>query len=359
MANNVEDIRRETEERIRRRGVAQATQERRAAQNATTVLLTRLHEFAHRNFGNRNQRNLDDAKKNNWASQHPEFTESETSPSYLTTMTLFLLLIYPATYGLDVFLLSGNAKQIAKDFAQGNQYLIYAAIFAIPFVVLLIEAYFQTQWSVANTRGSMWLWGIASVLMCIAVPATIVGFSMATTTSSSKGGARAAQAQSWHLIGKAALALFAHFAILLGGRRLHEAKNYLAFKVKDRLYERNIKGLDREIQRDETALTNTFNEYYQNLNDFNVNRNENQIEHGPFDQITRGEINRLFGYEIIAAPQNAPMVDDSYPGNAPENAVDNQTAQPNNPRANTANPNQNNQPNDFVFDMDGEDEVRS
>lgn len=367
---NAEDIRRVTEARGRQRSEMQTAQARNTLQNAIGALLTSLQELAHRIAGNRGQSNTADAKQKDWASQHPEFTNSEStesssaasgssqpsaSPAFLMSTAIFLLLIYPAVYWLDVFLLSGNAKQIAKDFAQGNQTLIYSAIFAVPLMILLTEAYFQTQWSVAQTRGQLLLWGTAAVAMCVAIPAAIVGFSMATSVNS--GGVRSAQVQNWHLFGKAALAFFAHFAILLGGRRLHEAKNYVIFKFQDRLLERRINRFAHQIQIDEAALTSTFTDYFRQLNDFNAVYVGQGIEPGPFDEITRSEINRVFGYEIIAAPhnQNPATADKNNDGGSGNN---DSGAATNNPPPNPINPNQNNQPNGFGFDMDGEDEVR-
>ena len=376
MANNIENIRREMAARAQRREAAKnaaaethAAENRLTRQTAIAGLLTRLHDLAHAVAARREQQTLTDTKQSNWASLQTEFTESDLSPAFLISTSLLLLLIYPAAYLLDTFLLSGNAKQIAKDFAQGNQTLIYAAIFVIPLVILLTEAYFQTQWAIATTRGQMWLWGAASVLMCLAVPATIVGFSMATAGGGSIG-TRAAQVQSWHLIGKAVLAFFAHFAILLGGSRLHQAKTYLIFKVKDKLLDRRSRRLAREIERDATALTNTFNDYFQQLSNFNAAYAERRIEPGPFDALTRREINQAFGYEIIAAPPetNPPTQSGAAPANNSDGATpaaDSETGAghpateasnpPVNP-ANPVNPNQNNQPQGF--DMHGEDEVR-
>jgi len=350
---NPDEIRRETEDRERQRDNAQTAETREMGRNAIAALLVRLHELAHQIFGLREQSDLADARQKKWVSQHPEITQSKFSPAFLMSMSIVLLAVYPAVYLLDLFLLSGNAKHLAKDFANGNQILIYATIFLLPLVVLAFETGFQTQWAIAETRGQMWKWGIASVAMCFAVPATIIGFSMATT--SNVGGARTAQVQNWQLLGKAALAFFAHFAILLGGKRLHEAKNYLIFKVRDKWLERRINRLTRQTRRNETDLVNAFNQYFQQRADFNAAYPQNQIEPGPFDETTRNEINQAFGYEIIAAPLNQnPPTDNN--GGGTDGGTPNNTP-PTNP-INPANPNPNNQLNNFGFEMDGEDEVR-
>lgn len=351
---NADEIRRETEERERLRREGQTAQTRQTGQGAIAALLARLHELAHQILGSREQQNLADAKQKDWVSQHLEFTESKLSPAFLMAMSAVLLAIYPAVYLIDLFLLSGNARYLAKDFAQGSQTLIYGCVFLLPLAVLIFEMGFQTQWAVAETRGQMWKWGIASAAMCLVVPTAIVGFSMATT--SQVGGARAAQVQNWQLFGKAALAFFAHFAVLLGGRRLHEAKSYLIFKITNKRLERRISHLARQTRTDETTLTNTFTDYFQQLNDFNAANAGRGIEPGPFDEITRSEINRAFGYEIIAAPpvRNPP------PNNGADDGGGNTGGAANNPPPDMPNQNQNNPPsgNGFVFDMDGEDEVR-
>lgn len=345
---NADEIRRETEERERLRRENQVAQVRRNGQGVIAALLSRLHELAHQITDNRVDQDLADAKQKDWASQHLEFTESKLSPAFLSSMSLALLAIYPAVYLIDLFLLSGNARHLAKDFAQGNQTLIYATIFLLPLAVLVFETGFQTQWAVADTRGQMWKWGIASVAMCFVVPSAIVGFSMATTPNNNDG-AHSIQVQNWQLFGKAALAFFSHFAVLLGGKRLHEAKSYLIFKITLKRLERRANRLARQIRTDETTLTNTFTDYFQQLNDFNAARGARRIEAGPFDVATRSEINRAFGYEIIAAPpaQNPASDEDANNGGAADYTP---------PDAS----NQNDQPNggDFNFDMDGEDEVR-
>lgn len=363
MPQTAEKIRRETEERIRRQNEVETARIREMRQSAVAGLLPLLHTLAQQIAGNRLRLDLADANQKSWTSKHPEFTKSEFSPSYLFTMTVAFLLIYIAAYWLDVLLLSHNAKLLVKDFAGGNQTLIYAAIFGVPLVILLLESYFQTQWAVAKTSGQKWLWGILSVLMCVALPLAIVGFSMATT--SFKEGTRAALVQNWQLFGKAALAFFAHAAILLGGKTLHEAKNYFVFKIKDKSLERQSNRLLRNIDGAETALTNRFTEYFRLLNDFNAEYAQNRIEPGPFNKLAREEINRVFGYEVIAAQPNQ---------NPPVNAVTNDGGAPTNPPVtpNTAPPvpaaatavaatphpvNQSNG-NNFGFDMNGEDEVR-
>lgn len=356
---NADDIRRETEARERSREESQATRNRQTLRDTIGSLLASLHELAHQIFGYREQNKLAEAEQEAWRSLHKDGSRPSETPAYLMSMSAVLLLIYPAVYALDVFLLSGNAKQLVKDFAQGNQVLIYAAILAVPLAILLTETYFQTQWSVATVGGQRWLWGTASVLMCLAMPAIIVGFSMSTSVNN--GGARTAQVQNWHLVGKAAMALFAHAAVLLGGKKLHDAKNYLVFKIVDNRFTRRLRDLRRRIAEGETTLSNTFSEYFQRLGDFNTTNTGHRIEPGPFDEITRSEINRAFGYEIIAVPDrgnepeaNRPRVNhsgDPETGSGPSY----------NPPPNTQNstdPNQNGHTDAFRFDMEGEDEVR-
>lgn len=369
-----DQIRQATEDRIRRQNEAATRQERATLQAAITGLLAVLHTIAQELVTLRRNLEMADAKLNDWFSKHPEFTRSTFSPSYLIVTALILFLVYLAAYWLDTLLLSHNARLLVKDFAQGNQTLIYLAIFGVPLVILLIETYFQTQWSAAQTTGQKWLWGILAVLMCLAIPLTVVGFSMAA--SSAKAGTRAAVVENWQLIGKAFLAFFAHSAILLGGNRLHEAKSYLIFKVTEKSLTRSSRRLTRRINLAEVNLTNQFNEYFRQFTNFNTTYLQNQIEPGPFNQLTRAEINRVFGFVIIAEPPANPPVANGGGVNAGggvpnnpsipnlpinqdvNNGLNNGNGVVNTPPLNDLN--QNNQPNgnNFNFNMDGEDEVR-
>lgn len=369
MPQTPEDIKRESEEIVRQRTEtqnaqmeAQNVQGRTTLQSAIAALLAVLHTVAQQIAAFRLRSETVDARRENWTIKHPEFTKSGFSPSYIIATYLVLLLIYAAAYWLDVLLLSHNAKLLVKDFANGNQTLIYASILGLPLVVLQMETYFQTQWTAAKTTGQKWLWGSLSVVMCLAIPVTIVGFSMATSSAPAKDNdkvaIRTALVQNWQLIGKAVLAFFAHSAILLGGNRLHEAKSYLIYKVKDISLLWQNGRLSGQINRAETNLTNQFNDYYRQLNNFNSAHPQNRIEAGPFNQITREEINRVFGYEIIAAPLNQ-----IPPPNNNEGGADNGSGEaipyvlpPDQPLP--ENQDQNNQANNFGFDMDGEDEVR-
>lgn len=90
--------------------------------------------------------------------------------------------------------------------------------------------------------------------------------------------------------------------------------------------------------------------------------------------MTRDEINRAFGYEIIATPSTQNPPTNAGGNNTPNDGGGNPTAPSIFPSTNnggndatnngggesTNPPNQNNNPNNsgFVFDMDGEDEVR-
>lgn len=348
-----EEIRRESDDINRRQTETNTAQARTTSQSAIAGLLALLHTIAQQITAFRLRLETADANLKNWIVKHPEFTKLVSSPSYLFVLSIVLLLIYAAAYWLDVLLLSHNSRLLVKDFADGNETLIYAAIFGVPLVILLMETYFQTQWTAAETIWQKWLWGILSVLMCFAIPVTIVGFSMAT--ASAKAGTRAALVQNWQLVGKAVLALFAHSAILLGGSRLHEAKSYLIYKVKDKSLQWRSNRLTDQINLAEVDLTNRFTDYFRQLNEFNTTNPQNQIEPGPFNQLTRTEINRVFGYVVIAEPpvQNTPPENNGNGGDIGGETV-------NNPPSNPANQDQNYQPNGnaFNFAMDGEDEVR-
>lgn len=333
------------------RAVAQTELNRQVAQLAINNLLKRTCDLAHLIAETRQQLELKNAILDAWRDKHPIFTESALTPAHYLVSAIFLLGIYIAALGLDIFLLSGNARLIAKDFANNVQALVYLTMVAVPLFILMFEAYFQTQWSTAETRGQRWLWGTLSVLMCLAIPATIIGLSISTNASPS--GAKSLQVQNWHIIGKAVLALFVHAGVLLGGDRLHETKMYAIFKLKEKWQTRGINRAERKSQQAETDLTNNFTNYFQQLNSFNTTHPQNTIEPGPFDEITRNQINRVFGYEIIAAPpaQNTA-------NNQPNNNQNNGNGGANTPPP--IDPNTNNQPNGngFTFNMDGEDEVR-
>ena len=342
-------IRQEIEDRRRRQEDAQTVQARTASRAAIADLLAVLHTIAGQIVDWRFQGEMVDTTRENWISRHSEFNNSQFSPSHTLASALVFISIYVAAYWLDVLLLSHNARLLVKDFAQNNQIIIYLAILGIPLVIIIMETYFQTHWATAQTTGQKWLWGSLSILMCLAIPATIVGFSMAT--SSAKAGTRAEAVENWQLIGKAVLAFFAHAAILLGGKRLHEAKDYLIYKGKDSLLGRRSSRLSGRVSRAEVNLTNRFTEYFRQFNAFNTAYPQNQVESGPFNQITRTEINRVFGNLVIAPPkENPPTLNTGRgtPNVQPPNAP------------NQDNHGQNNQTNEnnFVFDIDGEDEVR-
>ena len=355
-----EEINRDTEETINQQNETAIQQERTNLQTVISDLqtvisdlLVSLHEIAESLSAFRMKLAVVKAYTDNWCVKHPEFSKkSSFSPSNIFIASVIITLIYIAAYWLDVLLLSHNAKLLVKDFADSNQTLIYVAILGIPAVILLMETYFQTQWAVAEDKNQKILWGSLSVLMCIAIPVAIVGFSMATT--SAKPNTRAEDVQNWQLIGKAFLAFFAHAGILLGGKKLHEAKSYLIYKSNSKLLQWKNKRLTRQISRAEVNLSNEFIRYYRQLNEFNSVYPDRQIVPGPFNQVTRKEISQVFGKDMIEDEEadNPPAgeeIDDPNNGGTPQNPA---PAPPNVE-------NQDNQANGnpFIFNMDNEDEV--
>src|SRR5688572_17288960 len=103
------EIRTKAEARDRLRVDVRTDQARNDDRNRIIGLLVRVSEWAHQIVGLREQRELTEARHANWHSLHPTFSEPSETPSSLMTASLFLLLVYPAAYCLDVYLLSGNA----------------------------------------------------------------------------------------------------------------------------------------------------------------------------------------------------------------------------------------------------------
>lgn len=350
---NAADIMRETADLHRRWVETQAEDSRNSARRQLFETLSGLAERAHRLSGARELLGVAEASLNNLRERHATFSGPGSAATRSVTTSAVLCAAYPAVYVLDLMLLSGNAKHIAKDFAQGNDVLTAIAILSVPLAILALEASFQTQWAIAATTGRKLLWGTVSVLMCIAMPAIIIGFSASTIVTPT--GARGAQVQNWHLVGKAVMAFFAHAAILLGGNWLHQAKHHLVFKVNDMWSNRRVSGLGAAIRRDAAALSTQFTEYYRGLREFNAGNPDARVEAGPFDSITREEVNLAFGYEIIAGPPDGPAATDSGSGSSGSGSPNRAADTPSDPERQPERPNAER----FNYETGSEDEVRT
>ncbi|MBK8464951.1 MAG: hypothetical protein IPL32_03895 [Chloracidobacterium sp.] len=202
-----------------------------------------------------------------------------------------------------------------------------------------------------------------SVVMCLALPVLVIGFSLINAGLISGNAARPIGSATFaaaiiRAAGLGAVAVVAHGFILFFGGRIVDGFGYDVYKGRQIQLRRRLDRCDRQIAAETPRVEGGFTHLY---NEFNNDNGENGSGGaGPFGATTRRVVNDVFDDDIIEEPAGRPRSADAdhtephaddAPGSQTQNAAGNGPAgssdsDPGQTRPGTG------------YDMDGEDEIR-
>lgn len=318
----------------------------------------------------RQERELTDARLENWEVRNPAFTSVAVSD--IAGYGLWIGSAVGVAF-MDNMLLGDAAREIAKGYTKalksivGNgEWIILFAIIAFPIAYILMEIAVGYRFGIERKVGQIsFLTGAFAVLAWLTLPIIIIGFSLSNSGLLSNDPDKIiGKATLWATIfrvgGSGLTAIVMHGFVLWNGARIAKAISYVVFKIRQILLRRKLNRLNRQIGLATTDVESGFRDYYDGFNNRQTQETEageTGIKAGPFGARTRQVVNEVFDQEVIEEPsaptqKDAPQPEAAHHTAAPDNSANR------NPQnaANDGNPNTNQ--SNFVFDMNGEDEVR-
>ncbi len=268
-------------------------------------LKTRLHDSARRADTASRERSEYREKLQQLEAAHPEWVKHDSRSS---TKYSFLIAGIVAVYALDVLLFSPTAEILTEKAFYGFPFITWVARLLVPAGIIMIEILLAAQrlsarqdaeiYYTSNTGYNVWL--ALGIVFALVLPTLVVGTNLVQASFASesvKAGLR------WQLIGLVTLSFVMHCLIIFGGG-LHEAKSFLAHKINRNSVSRKIQFHTREFDTESQSFRRDFDNFYDLLHRHRQTFNDN-YDPGPWDSITRGFTQRVYGYEVIHAPAAA------------------------------------------------------
>jgi hypothetical protein len=262
--------------------------------------LAAVHRYSHgiRRAEDRGRAASQGLSKHNQA--HPDYLQMH---SRSLAAFGFLLFVLVAVWWVDFLLFSATAEYFAGRVFHNWRWLILPACLISPAVLLVIEIGIGLQRDLARDAAGfgsgvlVWGWTAVGVLLALVVPLAAVATTIAAQPAVSDSEAVAALRMQTAAL--AILAFAGHMLILFGGRHAHEAKAFVAFKLRQWSLETKVRRYEQRAQTLAEATVSAFEDYYHQREIHNVAFAEAPIDVGPFDAVTRDLINERFGYEFI------------------------------------------------------------
>ena len=282
-----------------------ATENLRQSLISIKKLKTLLHNNAHQaNIVRREHGDVRERLKNLEATYHEWINQPRVLAHYL-----FVLAGVIAVYFLDFLLFGPTAEILSEKAFYGYLMMIWVAKIIVPAAILLFEIFIALQIYFTNgtpknyhLRSTTYLaWIAIGICMAAVMPCLVIGTNLIQSSFESEP---ARNALSWQRISLVILALVMHLGVIFGGRHVHDAKAYFAFKIKHCSLRRQDKNCIRAYDNEALAFHRNFDGFY----DLLIRHRQTFDDHydpGPFDVITRNFAREVYEYDEIPGTGSA------------------------------------------------------
>lgn len=267
--------------------------------------MTEMRERARKAAGDGRARRAAEQDLQQLTAANPTFVNASASERVFYVV---MLLALPTVYFIDVLLLGPVAEFLASEGFAEDSVIARSAPFLVPALVIALETlvgafrmasyrdYLAGNTSITTYRTL----SVFAALLALFIPAAGLALYLREETVVPETTLGAA-VLFLPVVLPIVLSLTCHLCILLGSRRMHEAKTWWTVTKQ---CERLRKGLERNREafaRESVAAADLLPLYLQDLDDYNGTFRP-VLAAGPFDQDTRTVINEVYGYEALRGP---------------------------------------------------------
>ncbi|MBS1790505.1 MAG: hypothetical protein JST85_22480 [Acidobacteria bacterium] len=261
-----------------------------------------IHRHAHRADERRHESTMSSRSLSQLDHSHPQFINlSATREVVFYFFAAGLLCVYL----VDLLIFGGAAHALARSSFPNNPVMAALLKFVIPVAFLGVELYLATQLYAAKygagkeaaTPRHRRFYRFLAVIFAIVMPIFVIA-NHASTRKALESGQLAAISRV-QVVALIIVAFVSHAIVIFGGRPAHESKSFILYDLRRRGWRRQIHRFNSEFELEALEATNQFNQYYQQLQDFNQQRPNRMIPPAEFDALTRALINERFGREVI------------------------------------------------------------
>lgn len=226
---------------------------------------------------------------------------------------LVMLAALPTAYIVDVILLGPVAEFLAGEGFPEDAFIVRWAPFIVPAAIISLEMVLggyrlaaHREYLAGDGRREVYtLLTLFATAFAMLIPASGVALYLHEETE-------IPEALTGRLVVflpialTVALSLTCHLCILLGARRMHEAKAWLAFEVRRWSLRQQAQAARQTFARESTTAADLFVPYLRDLEEHNE-AYQPRLAAGPFDRDTRAVLNEVYGYEVIQTAPGAPI----------------------------------------------------
>jgi len=256
---------------------------------------------------------------------HPDFVHTGHGRAF--TYTVIGLFVLAVVLFLDFLLMSPAAEFLASlGLRKGTARLV--AQILVPLSVIGLEIYLSEQMHIARQevlklgrsgRSSDWteyrIWKVVGLFMSLVIPLLAVATFIQRAHVSGTSIWDLDLPMLLLLVGLLLLSIVCHVAILFGGSQAHWARGYWGFRFRRRRLDGRAEKAGIRYEKARTNLAHAFADYRQQLDLFNWDYPEHPLRPGPFDQVTRMEVNDCLG-TVITGTYTLRDEDDETPATA-------------------------------------------
>lgn len=266
-----------------------------------------IHRQAHRADEQRHESTMAARSQSQLDRNHPQFMNlSATREVVFYLFAVGLLCVYL----VDLLLFGGAAHALARSSFPNNPVMAALLKFVIPVAFLGVELYLATQLYAAKygtaqeaaTPRHRWFYRFLAVIFAVVMPIFVIA-NHASTRKALESGQLAALSRA-QVVALIIVAFVSHAIVIFGGRPAHESKSFILYDLRRRGWRRQINRFNAGFEQEAQEATNRFNQYFQQLQDFNQQQSNRAIPPAEFDALTRALINERFGREVIQVANN-------------------------------------------------------
>jgi hypothetical protein len=303
--------------------------------------MTEMRDHARKAVGERHTQGAAEQKVQQITAQNPTLVNAGASECVFYVV---MLLALPTVYFIDVMLLGPVAGFLASQGFDEGSLIARIAPYVVPLAVIGLEtvvgafrmAAYRDYLGGDATAAMYKALSVFAALLAFFIPAA--GLALYLGEDTTVPGTTLGKIVLFVPVAlPIALSLTCHLCILLGSRRMHEAKTWWAVRQQCRTLRDSIEKARHAFGRESTAAADILPFYLQDLDEYNGTF-QPTLAAGPFDQNTRAIVNEVYGYEAIRTAGAQPPA--AEPSAAPNGAATGPTAaQPRQDATNSDEPN--------------------
>ncbi len=282
--------------------------------------MTAMRDHARRAAGERRAQSAAAQDLQQLTEANPTFVNASASERVFYVV---MLLALPTVYFIDVMLLGPVAEFLAEEGFADDSYIARSAPFVVPLLIIGLEtavgafrmASYRDYLAGHDGITTYKMLSFFAALLALFIPAAGLALYLRedeVVPDTTLGAILLYLPVALPIV----LSLACHLCILLGSRRMHEAKTWWAVKKQSDRLRKNLEKRRREFDRESVTAADLLPLYLQDLDDYNGTFLP-PLAAGPFDRDTRTVINAVYGYEALRGPDAPPataQTDAPHPG---------------------------------------------